>query len=136
MGRARAPRLLPPPARDAARAVDFYVAALSATETARYMGRRKDAIAHVDLVVGGEPFSITEEARAWNSDAPVSLGGSPVVLQLQVQDVEALFERMCRAGAEVVFLCSSSVATLAGGAAPEQEATRATAAAADWPVGR
>jgi len=88
--------------RNVTRAVGFYAAALGATEAAHYLDRRKDAVAHADLLVGGEPFSITEEARAWNSDAPISLGGSPVVLQLRVQDVEALFDRMCRAGSEVV----------------------------------
>jgi hypothetical protein len=37
-------------------------------------------------------FSVTEEARAWNSDAPPSVGGSPVVLQLRVEDVDSSFE--------------------------------------------
>ena len=46
---------------------------------------------------------MTEEARAWNSDAPPSLGGSPVVLQLQVEEVDAAFDRMVMAGAVVVF---------------------------------
>jgi uncharacterized glyoxalase superfamily protein PhnB len=52
---------------------------------------------------GDATFSNTEEARAWNSDAPPSLGGSPVVLQLQVDDVDTSFARMCAAGSTTVF---------------------------------
>jgi uncharacterized glyoxalase superfamily protein PhnB len=87
--------------RDAARAIDFYIRALGATEVARCT--RGAAVAHADLVLGPARFSVTEEARAWNSDAPPSLGGSPVVLQLAVPDVEAAFERLRAAGAAVVF---------------------------------
>ena len=89
--------------RDAASAIAFYVQALRAKEMSRYLHPTKNTISHADLVLGGANLSVTEEARAWNSDAPPSLGGSPVVLQLRVDDVEAVFERMCRAGATVIF---------------------------------
>ena len=89
--------------RDAARAINFYVQALGAREVVRYLDKGGSSISHADLAIGGSGFSVTEEARGWNSDAPPSLGGSPVVLQLQVEDVEASFERMLRAGATVVF---------------------------------
>ena len=89
--------------RDAAAAIAFYVQALGAKELSRYLHPAKNTISHADLVLGGATFSVTEEARAWNSDAPPSLGGSPVVLQLRVDDVEAVFEAMCRAGASVIF---------------------------------
>jgi len=89
--------------RDAACAIDFYVRALGATETGRYLDERTGTISHADLVVGEVAFALTEEAPAWNSHAPPSLGGSPVVLQLKADDVEANFERMCTAGAAVVF---------------------------------
>jgi hypothetical protein len=46
------------------------------------------------LVVGFPFVAVTEEARAWNSDAPPSLGGSPVVLQLMVGDAEAALSSM------------------------------------------
>jgi PhnB protein len=89
--------------RDAPSAIDFYVRALGAREVVRYMSRGRDAISHADMAVGEALFSITEEARAWNSDAPPSLGGSPVVLQLWVEDVDAAFERMCAMGATAIF---------------------------------
>lgn len=99
-----APRLVPLlVVRDAARAIEFYVHALSAAEIVRYVHPQRGTISHADVAVGGTVFSVTEEARAWNSDAPPSLGGSPVVLQLETDDVRALFDRMCAAGAAVVF---------------------------------
>jgi PhnB protein len=90
--------------RDAARAIDFYVDALGAKEVLRYTHPSKGTISHADLSIGdGARFALTEEARQWNSDAPPTLGGSPVVLQLHVPDVDALFGRMCQLGAAVVF---------------------------------
>ena len=89
--------------RDAASAIAFYVQALGAKESSRYLHPTKNTISHADLVLGEATFSVTEEARAWNSDAPPSLGGSPVVLQLRVGDVGRVYETMCRAGATVVF---------------------------------
>jgi PhnB protein len=89
--------------RDAPAAIDFYVRAFGATEIARFMNTRSGSVSHADLRVGTSSFSVTEEARAWNSDAPPSLGGSPVVLELQVDDVDAAFDRVLNAGAAVVF---------------------------------
>ncbi len=89
--------------REAARAVDFYVRALGVREVARFTHPATGALSHADLAFGDVAFSVTEEARAWNSDAPPSLGGSPVVLQLETDDVDALFARLVDAGATVVF---------------------------------
>ena len=89
--------------RDAAGAIDFYARALGARELVRYMNRSRDAVSHADLAIGEVIVSLTEEAPAWNSDSPSSLGGSPVVLQHWVADVDAAFERMRAAGATVVF---------------------------------
>ncbi|MFC1641874.1 VOC family protein [Myxococcota bacterium] len=88
--------------RDAATAIQFYVDALGAKELVRCVNRPLNTVGHADLSLGNSTFSITEELRAFNSDAPPSLGGSPVVLQLQVDDVETLLARMCQAGAHLV----------------------------------
>jgi PhnB protein len=92
-----------PVVRDAASAIDFYVRALGAREVVRYMKSRRDKVSQADLAIGEAVFSVTEEARAWNSDAPASLGGSPVVPQLRVENLDAVFETMCAAGSTVVF---------------------------------
>ena len=89
--------------RDAARAIDFYVRALRAREVVRFVNRKDGSVSHADWRLARRSFPLTEEARAFNSDAPPSLGGSPVVLQLKVDSVDAAFEAMCAAGATIVF---------------------------------
>jgi PhnB protein len=89
--------------RNAACAIDYYIRALGAKEIVRYLNKRQGTVSHADLAVGDSLISVTEEAHDWNSDAPPSLGGTPVVLQLEVEDVQALVGKMCEAGASVVF---------------------------------
>jgi PhnB protein len=104
MRSADVPRLTPLlVVRDAPAAIDFYVRALGAVEVARYVNKRSGTVSHADLALGLASFSVTEEARAWSSDAPPSLGGSPVVLQLGVENADESFRRMRDAGAAVVF---------------------------------
>lgn len=102
--------------RDAAGAIDFYTRALGALEAVRFINSKNGLVSHADLAIGEAVFAVTEEARAWNSDAPPSLGGSPVILQLRVENVDAAFETMCAAGAMVVFpiveFCGDRVARL------------------------
>jgi uncharacterized glyoxalase superfamily protein PhnB/predicted kinase len=98
------PRLVPLlVVRGAARAIDFYARALGATVLTRHEHGPERHLGHADLAIGQGTFSLTEEARAWNSDAPPSLGGSPVLLQLHVEDAAATFAAMCGAGADAVF---------------------------------
>jgi uncharacterized glyoxalase superfamily protein PhnB/predicted kinase len=89
--------------RDASRAIEFYVKALGAHVVARYEHGSDKRVSHADLAVGDQMFSLTEEARAWNSDAPPSLGGTPVVLQWFVANADAAFASMLGAGATIVF---------------------------------
>jgi len=89
--------------REATRAIDFYVEALGACERVRYTNEPLGLVGHADLAIADLIFSVTDELPAFNSDAPTSLGGSPVVLQLRVADVASLYDRMRQAGAEVVF---------------------------------
>lgn len=89
--------------RGAADAIDFYVRALGAEILSRYEHGPERRISHADLRIGEARFAVTEETRAWNSDAPPSLGGSPVVMQLFVDDAESACSSMRDAGAVVVF---------------------------------
>lgn len=89
--------------RGAARAIAFYERALGARVLARYEHGTERHLSHADLALGNLMFSVTEEARAWNSDAPESLGGSPVVLQLFVSDAAATLRSLQEAGASTMF---------------------------------
>jgi uncharacterized glyoxalase superfamily protein PhnB/predicted kinase len=89
--------------RGAAQAIEFYRRALGARLLARYEHGAERRISHAELALGNARFSLTEELPAWNSDAPDSLGGSPVVLQLSVGDAAGALQAMCSAGASVLF---------------------------------
>lgn len=90
-------------ARDALSALAFYAQAFGARPVLRHDNPITGTLSHADLAIVDARFSLTEEARDWNSDAPVSLGGSPVVLQLLVDDADESFARAVGAGAEIVF---------------------------------
>lgn len=90
-------------ARGAREAIDFYVRALGAEVLALYEHGSERRVSHADLRVSTTKFAVTEEAPSWNSDSPLRLGGSPVVLQLFVLDIDAIVAAMCVAGASVVF---------------------------------
>lgn len=91
--------------RGAAAAIDFYTAALGAEELNRYddgTGR----IVHSELQLGDYVIMV-KDADEYDP-APTDLGGSPVILSLDVGDVDALAARMREAGATVVFEVSDS----------------------------
>ncbi len=93
------PRLV---VEDADAALSFYREALGAEIVERYAdpdGR----VVHAAFTLGEVTVSVTSARREWNNDAPTTLGGSPVILNLVVDDVDALAKRFLDAGAEVVF---------------------------------
>jgi uncharacterized glyoxalase superfamily protein PhnB len=88
----------------AARAIDFYVRALGARELSRAVDhKRGEIIVHAELAIGDASFSLSEEARDWHNHAPTSLGGSPVVLTLSVDDARAVGGRLVEAGGTVIY---------------------------------
>lgn len=87
---------------DAAKAIDFYVDALGASEVSRYADE-SGAIVHAELSVGGASFTLKDETPGTTDLGPATFGGTPVILNLTVDDVHALGARMERAGATVVF---------------------------------
>lgn len=91
------PRLV---VRDAARAIEFYVAAFDAKETARYTDPN-GRIVHAELVIAGATVAVKDEDDADRS--PLTLGGTPVIMALYVDDVDALGERLSSAGATVIY---------------------------------
>lgn len=85
---------------DAARAIDFYVAAFGAKETERHAGP-DGKIVHAAVQLGDFVVAVKDEDGG--DPAPTSLGGSPVILALQVDDPDAVGAAMERAGATVVY---------------------------------
>jgi PhnB protein len=93
------PRLV---VRGADRALDFYQRAFGARIEERYADDSGHVV-HAAFSIEDVIVALTEEQRDWNNSSPDSLGGSPVILNLVVDDVDALGDRLLAAGAEVVF---------------------------------
>jgi uncharacterized glyoxalase superfamily protein PhnB/SAM-dependent methyltransferase len=84
----------------AARAIDYYHQALGAVELERHAGP-DGAIVHAELAVGAARFTLKDEDAT--DRAPTSAGGTPVLLMLDVDDVDAVARHMVAAGGTVVF---------------------------------
>ncbi|MEU3936449.1 VOC family protein [Streptomyces sp. NPDC029044] len=85
---------------DGPRAIDFYRAALGAEEVERYTGP-DGRIVHALLRLGGSVIAVKDADEG--DPAPGSLGGSPVIMALDVSDADAVAEAMLRGGATVVY---------------------------------
>ncbi|MGH7454595.1 MAG: VOC family protein, partial [bacterium] len=80
-------------------AIAFYNKAFGATEHARMPTPDGSAIMHAELQIGDSRFFLNDEMMGAKS--PQSLGGSPVTVNLYVEDVDALWNRAVAAGCQV-----------------------------------
>jgi uncharacterized glyoxalase superfamily protein PhnB len=85
---------------DGAAAIDFYRTALGAKEVARHHDP-DGKIVHAELTIGGVTVALKDEG--YGDLAPTTLGGTPVIIALYVDDADAVGEAMTRAGATVLF---------------------------------
>jgi len=85
---------------DAAAALDFYTAALDATELVRFAGP-DDVIVHAEMQVGESVFYLTQADGGLNR-SPADLGGSALLLTLVAGDADAVGAAFEAAGGEVV----------------------------------
>jgi PhnB protein len=87
--------------RDAARAVDWYKQALKAEERSR-IPVPGGKLMSVELWFGDSPVMVADEFPEMGVLSPQSIGGTPVVLSIYAEDVDALWQRAVTAGAEVL----------------------------------
>lgn len=87
--------------RDAARAAEWYKAALGAEERGRipvpggkYM--------QIELWFGGSAVMLADEFLEAGILSPIAIGGTPVVLHFSTENVDALWKRAIDAGANVL----------------------------------
>lgn len=87
------------------RAIDFYQEVFGAKLLERYADETGHVVhASLELLPGRDAVvSLAEEQPGWHNHAPSSLGGTPVILGLLVEDVDSLGARLEAAGAEVIF---------------------------------
>lgn len=84
----------------AERAVAFYRAAFAAKEVSR-IPTPDGRLMSVELQIAGGSLHLADEFPEMGVLAPPSIGGTPVVLALDVQDADAVFAQAVAAGAEV-----------------------------------
>lgn len=87
--------------RDAAKAIEFYKAALGATELLR-LPMPGGKLAHAELQIGNSRFMLADENPDWGNKSAQSFGGSPMTLMVYSENVDALAERFVKAGGKVV----------------------------------
>lgn len=90
--------------RDAARAIEFYKQAFGAVEHGRLPGP-DGLVMHALLHIGDSPLMLADEFPQSTPACPQSaqaLGGSPVILHLYVEDVDAVAAKAIEAGAKVL----------------------------------
>ncbi len=86
--------------RNASEAVEFYRNAFGA-EPVTVLRTPDGRVLHAALTMDGATFFLHDEFPEHGGHSPQALGGSPVVLHLQVADCDAVFERAVAAGCEV-----------------------------------
>ena len=88
--------------RGAGRAIEFYRAAFLATEVTR-VEDVDGKIGHAELRIGDAAVYVADEfPDVENIVGPDSLGGTSVIVDLEVSDVDAVFQRAVAAGAKPI----------------------------------
>jgi PhnB protein len=88
--------------KGAARAIEFYQRAFGAIELSRHQDPHSGKIWHAEIQVGNTPIALADEEGDYNR-SPQSLGGSPVIVGLDVDDPDAVVQRAVAGGARVIF---------------------------------
>jgi PhnB protein len=84
---------------DAAAAIDWYRNVFGADEVARYTHDAR--IVHAEVAVGTAHWTLKDEDEV--DRAPTSAGGYPVLLSLDIEQVDAVADRMIAGGAVVIY---------------------------------
>ena len=84
----------------AADAIEFYKQAFGAEELMRMPGQ-DGRLMHAAITIDGAMLMLVDENKDWGIQSPLSLGGSPVTLHLNVPNADAAIEKAVAAGATV-----------------------------------
>ncbi|MGB6177128.1 MAG: VOC family protein [Methylocella sp.] len=86
--------------RDASKAIAFYKAAFDAAEVLCIEHRGK--VGHAELEIGGARIMLCDEFPDHDALSPQTIGGTPVMIHLYVEDVDAFTTRAISAGIKVL----------------------------------
>jgi PhnB protein len=86
--------------KGAAHAIEFYKQAFGAAELTR-MSMPDGSIGHAEIQIGDSQIMLSDEFPTFGALGPESLGGSPVILHLYVEDTDAVMAQAAAAGATI-----------------------------------
>jgi PhnB protein len=84
--------------KDAVKALEFNQRAFGAAEVYKLLmpdGR----LGHAEILIGDSMIMMADEFPEYGAKSPETLGGSPVSIQLYVEDVDTFFKKAVAAGA-------------------------------------
>jgi PhnB protein len=84
---------------DARRALDFYKKAFGAVELMR-MDQPDGTVGHAEIQIGDSRIMLADEYPHMGFKSPQSIGGTPVMIHLYVDNVDALYAQAVAAGAK------------------------------------
>jgi PhnB protein len=87
--------------KNASAAIDFYKEAFGATEVMR-LAEPSGKMGHAEIQIGDSMIMMSDEYPDYGSLSPEAIGGSPIKLHLNVDNVDAFAERAVEAGATIV----------------------------------
>lgn len=87
--------------KGAAEAIEFYKKAFGATELMRIPGP-DGKIGHAEIRIGTSPIMLADEHPQMGARGPLTIGGSPVMMHLYMEDVDAVIDRAVKAGAKLL----------------------------------
>ncbi|HVL74643.1 MAG TPA: VOC family protein [Noviherbaspirillum sp.] len=87
--------------RNAAAAIDFYKQAFGAEERFR-MSEPDGRVGHAEIQIGDSLLMLSDEYPEMQATGPQTIGGTPVMMHLYVEDVDAVVKRAVDAGAQLV----------------------------------
>src|SRR5437867_4036116 len=87
--------------KGAADAIEFYKKAFGATELTRMADPKSGKVGHAEIQIGDSRVMLADEYPEMGFLSPKSIGGTPVMMHLYVEDVDATFPKAVAAGAKV-----------------------------------
>jgi len=87
--------------KGAAKAIEFYKQAFGATERTR-MAQPDGRIGHAEIQIGDSTIMLADEFPERNIRGPESLGGTPVMIHLYIEDIDTVAKRAVAAGAKEI----------------------------------
>ncbi|WP_433604799.1 VOC family protein [Prescottella agglutinans] len=86
---------------DADAAIDFYTNALDAA-LASTVADERGVVNHAEIEFGSATLALAQSVEEWGWNDPHSVGGSPVLITVNVPDPDSTAHRMVQMGAELL----------------------------------